>query len=236
MHLLSFVLIFVFVGQMTEGRELTFCHTEMPPYSVGGVDGVSGIKVDILQDVVVHIEGVTAKTVLMPWLRCFAAVQDGDVDGVLPLFRNVEREDFLVFTDPVFEQHIRFWYRREAFPDSFEWSGDFNELAHLRLGLLNGGYLSAEMEAAFAGRDVVHANKLDSLMLMLARGRIDLFATDTEIGRSLSVRHGVEDQVAAIERPIISQPTQFGLSRASGASTLQADFNEAIRAWQAGQK
>lgn len=234
-YLAQIGVIFLLWSSIVTGRELTFCHVEMPPYSYIGSDGqAAGIKVQLLHDIVDRIDGVEASVEFLPWGRCLDYVRSGEVDGVLPLFHNVEREEFMAFSVPLFHQEIRFWYNRAQFPDGLDWSGDFDELLHLRLGQLSHSFLGAELRAAFeADGGIVHATQLQGLMRMLLTGRVNLFVTDHLIGLYYTRKNGWSGEIAPVARPVSSLPTQFGLSRASGASEFREAFDRAIQALQA---
>ncbi|MEM1298740.1 MAG: hypothetical protein AAGH68_05615, partial [Pseudomonadota bacterium] len=111
---------------------LKFCYDPYPPYALGDEGPTDdGLKVRVLDMVVSRIDGVDAEVTLMPWARCQHEAREGNVDGILPLFQNDERREYLSFTNGVFAERSMFWYSREKFPDGIPWGGDFADLAHL---------------------------------------------------------------------------------------------------------
>ena len=209
---------------------LTFCYDPYPPFTIGTEGAPSGgLKVRLLEAVVAEIDRLSANVILLPWKRCQAQAKAGEVDGILPLFANPERETYLAFTDGTFEETSQFWFSHAAFPQGLDWDGGFDSLAHLSLGMLNGSFINQQMEAAFSTRgDILHARDVQSLLELLLENRVDLVATDSIVARHILLQRGWQNQIGAIERPIDRRKSRFGLSRITGADRYLARFNAAI--------
>lgn len=209
---------------------LSFCYDPYPPYALGEEGPTDdGLKVRVLEMVVARIDGVDAEVTLMPWARCQLEARSGNVDGILPLFRNAERAEYLSFTDGVFAERSMFWYSRDKFPDGIAWGGDFTDLAHLQLAMLRGSYVNEEMEQAFAEkRKIERGPDIPALMLMLVHNRADLIATDEFVGHYTVEQNGWQDRIVPLDRPIVGKYSYFGLSKASGADQYLAAFNQAL--------
>jgi polar amino acid transport system substrate-binding protein len=219
----------------TKAEELSFCYDPYPPYTLGETGApTGGLKVRLLEEVIKRIDGVTATVELLPWKRCQIEVQEGRVDGILPLFPNDERRSYMTFSDETMPEQSVFWYDRTRFPDGIDWSGSYDEIAGLQLGMLRGSYIDEDMEAAFsAGKDITRANGISALFLLLEHGRVDLVATDFAVGRYTAQQRGLSARFARIERPIATRTPRFGLSRATGADKYVAAFNTALQALRA---
>ena len=209
---------------------LVFCYDPYPPYAHIGDDGVAlGLKVQLLHAVMARIDGVTAEVVLMPWKRCQEEARKGHVDGILPLFRNAERATYLAFSDPTYRETSVFWYRTDNADAVANWAGDYDEIAHLHLAMLNGGHINTEMQDAFSNvRPIVRTETAEALFLMLIHRRVDLVALDLQVGRFYARKFGWVDTVAALDPPISSQVSVFGLSRTSGADRYLPAFNRTL--------
>ncbi|MEL6648203.1 MAG: transporter substrate-binding domain-containing protein [Pseudomonadota bacterium] len=225
-----FALALFFTVGAAQSESLAFCYDPYPPYTLGQEGPAQGgVKVALLDAVMEQIDGVSATVTLLPWKRCQAVVRAGEMDGILPLFRNSEREGYMAFSQETIEQKSVFWHRHGHFRDDFTWNGDYAGLSHLRLGMLNGGYIDAEMQTAFEEKSqITRARDVPTLMQLLLLGRVDLVAVDALVGRYVVVENGWQDDVVSIERPISSKMSYFGLSKASGADRYVQDFNRAI--------
>lgn len=214
---------------------LTFCYDPYPPYTLGTEGEPSGgLKVNLLQAVVDRIDGLTADVVLLPWKRCQAEAKNGSVDGILPLFKNDERETYLTFTIGTFQETSELWYGREEHPEGLEWDGDFRSLSHLRLGMLNGGFINKEMEQEFESKqEILRARDVKALMQLLLKGRVDLIATDDAVGRYHIVQNGWRERIDTLGTPISSKTSHFGLSKTTGADKYVGEFNDVIEKLEA---
>lgn len=217
--------------QSVAQTNLTFCYDPYPPYTLGSEESLEGgLKVDLLNAVTERIEGITANVILMPWKRCQSQARSGEVDGILPLFRNEEREEYLAFTDVTHQEGSAFFFNREKFPDGLNWNGEFNELSHMRLGMLNGSFIDAGMETSFSEtQEITRARDVKTLMQLLLKSRVDLVATERTVGSFTVQQNGWQDQITTLEQSISERNSQFGLSKASGADRYLDAFNRAIQ-------
>ncbi len=230
-HLAEVALIALFVPATVRAETtLTFCYDPYPPYTFGTEGAASGgLKVRLLQAVTDRIDGVSANVVLLPWKRCQAQVKAGSIDGILPLFRNAERESYMAFTEGTFQETSRFWYSRSRFPDGLDWQGGLADISHLRLGMLNGSFVDEETEEAFSSKnEILRARDVKSLMRLLLKDRVDLIATDEAVGRFTAAQNGWSEMVDYVDHPVVQRASQFGLSRVTGADQYLAAFNDAI--------
>ena len=207
---------------------LTFCYDPYPPYTLGTEGAPSGgIKVDILEAIAERLDGVTVEITLLPWQRCQAQTEAGVYDGILPLFQNDARRKYLTFSDSVLDQTSSLWFRASPLPEGVEWSGQYEDIAHLRLGMLNGSFINHAMEAAFTeGGGIFRARDTVSLFRMLERGRVDFVAIDDSVARYQLAELGLNAQVRQLLPVIAKAPAYFGLSKRTGADTRYlAAFN-----------
>ena len=214
---------------------LRFCYDPYPPYSFGAEGPAEGgLNVALLQRVVSHIDEISATVTLMPWQRCQLEAQSGDFDGILPLLRNEERATYLAFTDETSLEAFHLFYRPDQFPDSLPFDGGFDQIGDLRLGMLSGGYISADLEAVFSQeQSITRARDAETLIQLLLAGRVDIIAMNKTVGTYYLTINQWEERVALAEVPISTRPVQFGLSRTSGADQYLEAFNAAIAEMQA---
>lgn len=209
---------------------LTFCYDPYPPYTLGtGDTPEGGLAIEVLDAVTARIDGVSAKAVLMPWKRCQEEARAGRVDGILPLSKSDERSEYLGFSDGVFREVALFWYLPARYPNGHPWSGDFRDVASLKLAMLNGGHIDDEMQRTFSRvRQIDRADDVRGLFSMLKFGRVDMVAFDGLVGAYHLERFGWAEDVRPLDPPISSQESHFGLSKASGADVHLPAFNAAL--------
>ena len=218
--IVAVVLLFTTWSTASRGQNLSFCYDPYPPYTIGSSGTPSGgLKVSLLRAVVKRIEGVDATVTLMPWKRCQSETAAGQFDGILPLFVSDERKSYLAFSEPTFDQGASFLYSRNAHKDGLEWNGNYAEISHLRLGMLNGSIIDADMEAAFESHGgITRARDVSSLMEILHRNRVDLVAIDSTVARYKLFKMGLDKHIAKVSRQISTKHSHFGLSKVNGAA------------------
>ncbi|AXE31672.1 hypothetical protein DK842_18250 [Chromobacterium phragmitis] len=227
--MLSFF-VFVFGFSHAEDKRLTMCYDKYPPYAIGefGESSTSGIKVKLLQEIGKQL-GVLVAVRILPWKRCLSEAKEGAVDGILPLYKTPEREQFMAFSLPVMRQYNCFLYRKSAFPGRIDWT-DYQSLKSHHLGMEIGSVVDKEMEAIFESvRPIERAADSITLMKMMDSGRIDLATVDSNVGKYLVSQQGMGDTIGVSDVPIgrLSYAA-FGFSRAAGADKWAAEFNRII--------
>lgn len=226
----AFVIWGLMTGADARAETLSFCYDPYPPYTFGDEGPpTGGTKVRLLEAVTERIDGLTTTVELLPWQRCQIMVQSGQIDGILPLFPNEERGQYMVFSEDAFLQESVFWFNPTRFPNGLAWTGDYGSIAELKLGMLRGSVIDADMEAAFsAAGEITRADSVEALFLMLKHKRVDLVAIDYSVGRHHAAAIGEADSFVRLNRPISVRPSNFGLSRQTGAYKYLADFDRAI--------
>ena len=233
---LAFLGAVLFAEQaMSADEHLSFCYDPYPPYTLGEAgETKSGLKVRLLEEVVEHVPGITASVTLLPWQRCQLQVRAGALDGILPLFPNADRAEYLDFSTDALAQRSSFWFSRERFPDGLSWDGAYDEISSLRLGMLLGSHIDDDLERAFvASGNLARAESVSSLFLMLRHDRIDLIAIDSLVARHTISEEGTEGLFAEVDRPIGTKFSRFGLSKVTGANRHLEAFNRAIEVLRA---
>lgn len=212
-----------------------FCYDPYPPYTFGqtGAAPTGGSALRLLEEIFAGIKGVEASVILLPWKRCQQMARLGQVDGILPLIKDAEREQYLAFSDSVWEQRSVFWYKRAKHPQGIAWRS-FEDIAGLPLGMLLGSFISAEMEAAFSARGTLErVGAPDNLFRMLLAERLDLVALDEGVGNYVIHKNGWDQQLVAATQIINMQEAYLGISKASPALSLLPRLNERIRVLKA---
>lgn len=207
----------------------TFCYDPYPPYTLGKTGTpTGGLKVQLIDAVFNEIDEARADVILLPWKQCQNQAKLGNVDGILPLFKNDERSQYMVFSESVFDQTSVFWYKKSKYPDGINWQ-HFSDLSHLKLGMLIGGFIDKDMEAVFEENRGIHRGKnVENLFQILSKDRVDLIAIDRGVGQYTLIQKGWQNDYAMVEKPIGVQESYFGLSKKSAAAALLDKINTVI--------
>lgn len=207
----------------------TFCYDPYPPYTLGeSGTPTGGLKVQLINAVFKKIDEAQAEVILLPWKQCQNQTRLGNIDGILPLFKNNERSQYMLFSDSVFDQTSVFWYKKSKYPQGIKWE-QFSDLAHLKLGMLIGGFIDKDMEASFESKKGIHRGKsVENLFKVLLKDRIDIVAIDTGVGRYVVQKNNWQSDIAMVEKPIGLQESYIGLSKKSEAAALLDQINRVI--------
>jgi polar amino acid transport system substrate-binding protein len=209
-----------------------FADSPFPPYTIGelGEAPSGGIAVEIAEALFSRL-GIELRIQLMPWRRVLKTVQTGRADGVLLLMRTEEREQYLAFTDLVYEGREVFVFNRLVRP-SFAWE-TFSDVKSCTLGLVEGytygeAFLSAVDELDIA---VDFADSTEQNLAKLAAGRVDLVVEDKRVVRCLLGSNPKwQSTLAFARKPVTVYPYYMGISLASPLVTLLSHINGALGA------
>lgn len=207
---------------------LTLCHDALPPFAIGNGEWITdGIKFRLMRDVLSEA-GIRMRVLQLPWTRCQAEAAIGRVDGILPTFKTPERESKFVFSEPVLNQELAFFYLRKQFSPALEWSS-YDDLRGNRLGMLLGGVIDPVMEKTLAsGGMLVRGNDAETLMKMLQHQRLDLVALDRQVGLYEMGVLGLDKEIRVSSQLINRRPAMLALSRNSKQVALMPRINQAI--------
>ena len=207
----------------------TFCYDPYPPYTLGQTGTpTGGLKVQLIDAVFNKMDGVQVEVVLLPWKQCQLQTKLGNIDGILPLFKNDERSQYMLFSDSVFDQTSVFWYKKSKYPNGITWH-HFSDLADLKLGMVIGSFIDQEMETMFETNRGIHRGKsVENLFEVLLKERVDLIAIDQGVGKYVRQQNNWQDDIAMVHKPIGLQESYIGLSKKSEVSTLLDNINKII--------
>ncbi|UTH73645.1 ABC transporter substrate-binding protein [Chromobacterium sp. IIBBL 290-4] len=218
-----------------EDAAITVCYDKYPPYALGefGQESQGGIKVRLLQEIGKQL-GLKVTVKILPWKRCQSEAKEGRVDGILPLYKTAEREQYLAFSVPVMKQFNCFMYRKSLFRGEVDWA-DYASLAKYKLGMEIGSVVDKSMEDAFsASHAIERAADSITLIRMIESGRIDMATVDSNVGRYLLNQQGVTETIGLSNAPIGQMSdAAFGFSKAAGAQRWVPEFNRIIEKMRA---
>lgn len=145
-----------------------------------------------------------------PWKRAYFEVLQGDQDATAIWSRTSEREEEVLYSEPVLTTDKVFFHLDDT---SFDWE-DIDDLEGYTIGATNGyAYGEAFAEAEEQGRiDVEYANSDKQNIEKLIRGRIDLFVVEEPVGHSiLNTDFEPEAVEDVVQHPRALQETKYHL-------------------------
>lgn len=132
------VLLTLSVATAKEPETVSFCEDPWPPYTQGEIGQAPerGYAVDFLNEISRRLD-IDISLILLPWKRCLLLAEKGDVDGVMLLTKNSERERYLEFTVPLMSDNNLIWFRADRDLGAANWKS-FQDLKNYRIGVVAG--------------------------------------------------------------------------------------------------
>ena len=226
MRLLKLIGIFLLLlaGKSLADRPVLPVATEdYPPYEMSvAVEGLHGFDYEVMK-AAFDLMGYDVEVQFLPWKRALHYTEQGDVAGLLTCAHTDEREEFILFSDPISEFTSGLYVR--AGYDGIE-PQTLEDLAGQRSGSVN-GYESLQ-ELQNLGFRPAYAPNTESAIKMLQVKRFDYLylgrqTTDFEIRRL-----GLTGQFRFY--PIKRAPFHFCFAKKyPGAEQLWDGFNDALK-------
>lgn len=204
-------------------RPVVLTTTEYSPYCSAALPR-GGVLVD-LAVAALRQAGHTAEVRFMPWARALSLGQQGEVDGVLCIWKSPAREQDFLFSDPLVTSRIMLCRRPGPGPERFT---SFTDLPRATVGVVRGYVLPPGLASAAVPTSEVTSD-LQGLRMLMA-GRFDFMLMDERVAQQLMVDHTDLQGIRCLE-PALQTPEQFmALSRkVPDAAAIIDAFNQALR-------
>ena len=190
----------------------------------------AGLAVDLLREFA-RRRGDTLRFRSYPWPRAQAMVEAGQADILVGPYRTPEREFRFAFAArPFYRDHMVFYARRG---DATGWNGDYASLAGRRVAAVGGWVYGRDFDVARRALAIPETSQLRNGILMLARGHIDLLATNLRNTETLLPALGLAGAVAPLPAEIELQDGYMAFPRQARWDALRASFDGVFAAMQA---
>ena len=220
--------------QVLADQVVTFVGDPWPPYVEGvlGEDAKSGVAVEIVNEIFSRIGNASARFPLIPWNRALLEVEEGSQDGIGMLLKTPEREQYMVYSEPMLVGLNLVWSASEQGERTFEWDV-IDDFHGLRVGVIDGYSYGEEVDREIEeGRiAVIKLQTVEQMFTMLANDRIDLAMATDAVGMVLAKKYP-EAGIKPAKRPTDSDTYYMAISKKSPAVTLIPEINRIIKQLQ----
>ena len=199
------------------------------PYVIDDADGTRGAFTDIVR-AAFQESGVEVELRCAPWQRGQKAARDGKAFATFPYILTAERTAIYNFSHPVIGFSTKFFFRRETFPDGFDWE-ILEDFKPYRIGGIRGYWYESVFESA--GLNVHYVMSETQIVHLLVKGRIDFAIMDDLQGWALIEDVLPEQRTAfgAAKKPQSTAPLRLMVSRKyPRAAELTTKFNDGLKA------
>ena len=154
-----------------------------------------GLGVDVLR-LLAERAGDTVRFRHYPWPRAIAMVERAQADILVGPYKSPERQKNLSYTDQAFyRDRVQFYGRRN---NVVPWRGDLAALRDRRIATVRGWHYGDQFERARRLFDINEVPQLENGLQMLARGRVDLLATNERNISGLAGNLRLQDSVTVL--------------------------------------
>ncbi|WP_320172079.1 transporter substrate-binding domain-containing protein [Maridesulfovibrio sp.] len=141
---------------------------DYPPFSLLGPDGVpSGMIVDMWK-AWSRQTGVPVEFVPESWTGTLEAVKSGEADIHFGLFRSREREEFLLFSGPLFKVDTALFYRADS-----RNPGGLDRMSGMKVAVIGGSYQESYLKEKYPEIKTVSFADGEGLILAVLKGKAD---------------------------------------------------------------
>lgn len=161
----------------------------------------------------------------LPWQRVLKYAEDGQLDIVVSIYQNAQRERFLEFSEPVFTNRVKIYVRQG---NEFE----FRSFADLngKKGLIPvGASYGDEFDEYAKNLDLIGKTTIADLFVYLSRGAADYAIQNESRASSYIVENSLEGQIVALAAPLLNVSARLGYSRNSPCSDLLQKFKQEFK-------
>jgi polar amino acid transport system substrate-binding protein len=214
--------IFAIAGSQTPIR---IAISEWPPFEYSEGGAIKGSDVEIVRAAFAHMK-VPVEIEVYPWDRCVKMAKDKEIDGIMTLSKNAERETWLVYpSEPVNISENVLFVRKDS-------KLAFNSLADLKgltIGVSSGYSYGAEFDNSTLFKKYVAVDEKTNFR-MLKEGRFDAFICDKIVGVYMLKQLGLMGEITYLPKVISEFQMYAAFSKKAGADQLAAKFSEAMKA------
>ncbi|MCL7942460.1 transporter substrate-binding domain-containing protein [Marinobacter sp. ATCH36] len=200
------------------GHSVTVGINHAPPYRVVGDEGVTGLYVDIFNEIAERV-GWDVRYVEAPFRRILLVMEEGVVDVMLGPLKTDERERMMAFVAPVFppERKLFFYYRDEYRIN------EYDDLYGKKIGVLDGAsyFETFDSDEKLTKEPIA---RYENLMRMLELGRVDVVVAPELVGRHTVRQLDIDVSVSPYQVP--GEHSYIAISRTSPVFSRQEEINQ----------
>ncbi len=223
--LLCFSVLF---GNTTYAEPLKLVAFQYPPLVYQQNGEIIGVATELVRAVFNEL-GVQIEIEMLPWARSLQYLQSGQADGVFTIFKNPQRQTFLLYPDePLIEQTISLYTARDK-PINF--SEKLSDLAPYRIGLTRAVSYGERFDAAMRDTltNLTVVNDEQAKFMLLAKGRVDVVVSSIGIADFYIEKLQLDNQISRIPTEIQRVPSYVAFAKTPANRLRVNRFEKALR-------
>lgn len=208
-----------------EDRVIRAAYTSWEPYTYTVDNEPMGFELEIFQSVMDKM-GYRVDFVEMPWKRCLKFLQSGEVDVVISMLINKEREMFTIFPD----EHISTTdFMLISLEESdIQYQNPLINLKDYKIGSILGFHYGDEFDNA-SYLDKVEVGNSELLLELLLKKRLDLALGNRTVITNSIHKKKLTKKLVFHEPPVKSDNLYVGFSKNKAHETLTKEFSSVLK-------
>lgn len=199
---------------------------EYPPFMWRDGQRIVGVGTDLAVIILSRLNQPYKNRYMGPWKRVQENARMGEVDLIVGIYRNPEREDYLDFSEPYSDDPSSiFTLKEKTFPMSSR-----HDLVSLRgvtrFGESYGASLDRFIDTELKMSRVYSTQEMFD---RLFSGKVDYMLFGYYPTRIFSIRKGYEERIAVVEKKLAVENMHLALSKRSRYRRLLPDINQLLR-------
>ena len=211
------------------GDSLRFVSLDYPPYSYKQEGETVGVAVEIVKNVF-ESAGYQIFVDIVPWARALESVKKGKVDGIFTIYKNDEREKFLIYSNEILMPQIVSFFKRKDKKISFD--GSLDTIKGLKLSVVNRVSYGKELDTVIGAGEfslIERNNTLESALLMLLGRRVDLVPSNRLVAYHKIAGIPELKEIVEVKPPITDIPSYIAFTRQRDMTAARDAFDAGIR-------
>ena len=198
-----------------------------PPYEMlEPIAGLKGFDYEVMEEIYTRL-GYQLDVAFLPWKRALSYTQLGDVVGILTCAHKKEREEYMIFSDPI-STRVDGYYVRAGFSGPKPKS--LKDVRGQRVASVSAYTSLKTLEDA--GLNPMSANDTKAAIGMLQRARFDYLYLNQQSTDFIINQQNISEQFDFY--PIVKKYFYFCFSKKyKGVNKLLKEFNQMLKAIKA---
>ncbi|MEH6473973.1 MAG: transporter substrate-binding domain-containing protein [Halopseudomonas sp.] len=209
-------------------ENLKFVAFQYPPLVYQENGEVIGVATELVRAVFKQI-GVPIEIEILPWARSLQYLQSGQADGVFTIFKNPQRQTFLLYPDePLIEQTISLYTAQDR---PINYSDKLSDLAPYRIGLTRAVSYGERFDAAIGSSltKLTVVNDEQTKFMLLAKGRVDVVVSSVGIAEFYLEKLQLQHQIRRIPTEIQRVPSFLAFAKTAANQMQLERFEQALK-------
>ena len=222
--------VFAHAQNKTEIKEIHFAEeANWPPFTPNQYGLTQeGLSYILMKNIFSRLE-IDISVDLLPQKRMLLYLKQGRKDGATVISKNIQREEYLDFSEPIFQKKGNIYYLKQRHP-SIEWNS-YADLKGLKIGVVSGHNLGSEFNQAIKEHSLqIYAvtRSKQNFETLLAQ-RIDILLSIEPTANYFLQQPMFKDKIGRTSKPYYTKDYHIGFAKKSKAKALLPKVNRIIK-------